>query len=195
MRNGRAASPFDTGAEPDYRVIDTTRMVACVKHRLCWLCGERLGAHLAFVLGPMCTINRIISEPPSHRECAEFAMKACPFLARPRMRRNLKDLPEQHVEAAGIHSGVNPGVMALWLTRTYKPIRATLGNPGTLFNIGEPEVVTWWHEGRAATRDEVDKAMAIGVARLNEMAKQEGAAAVRDLNKKWSEAQPYLPKR
>lgn len=28
---------------------------------------------MTFVVGPMCELNRISGEPPSHRECAEFS--------------------------------------------------------------------------------------------------------------------------
>ena len=50
------------------------------KRGLCWVCGEPLGVHKVYAIGPMCVINRTTSEPASHRDCAEFAVKACPFL-------------------------------------------------------------------------------------------------------------------
>ena len=60
----------------------------------CWLCGQTLGKHMTFPIGPMCAITRTTAEPPSHLACAEYAVKACPFLSQPRMRRNERDLPE-----------------------------------------------------------------------------------------------------
>jgi hypothetical protein len=72
---------------PDFRVIGPGKMRQAVTGDRCWLCGGILGKHRIFCIGPMCAINRITSEPPSHRECAEFAAEACPFLSQPRARR------------------------------------------------------------------------------------------------------------
>lgn len=81
--------PSDFGiGTADFRVIDARKIGVAIRERRCWVCGDRLGVHLAFLIGPMCAVNRVISEPPSHRECAEFSAQTCPFLSRPRMRRN-----------------------------------------------------------------------------------------------------------
>src|SRR5215467_3774641 len=66
--------------EPDFRVIKPGGAEIAYHRNLCWLCGQRLGTYKTFVIGPMCTLNRVSAEPPSHRDCAEFAAKACPFL-------------------------------------------------------------------------------------------------------------------
>lgn len=161
--------------EPDFRVIEPSVMADCVNNNRCWLCGDKMGVHLAFVLGPMCTINKLISEPPSHKECAEYALKVCPFLTRPRMRRNEKGLPDQYVEAAGFHNDRNPGIMALWITRSYQPFRPHAGRDGVLFRVGPYERVEWWKEGRRATRDEAVAALVEGYDVLAVEAAKEGA--------------------
>jgi hypothetical protein len=89
---------------PDFRVIEGGRIFEALKERRCWVCGEKLGRYLAFVIGPMCAINRITSEPPSHRDCALFAARACPFLTMPRMKRNERAKPEGYQEPAGFPS-------------------------------------------------------------------------------------------
>jgi hypothetical protein len=73
----------------DFRAIEPGRIARAYNKNLCWLCGEPLGKFVAFVIGPMCSINRISSEPPSHRDCAEYAVRACPFLTQPRAARSL----------------------------------------------------------------------------------------------------------
>lgn len=191
MSNGKLVTEPD--GEPDFRVVDHHRMVECVKQRKCWLCGEKLGVHLAFVLGPMCTINKVISEPPSHRECAEYALKVCPFLTRPRMRRNEKDLPTDHVEAAGRPFERNPGISAMWITRSYRPFKAHGGNQGVLFNVGPAEQVQWWKEGRLATRQEAMTALDDGYDVLRVDAEQEGPEALRALLSMLREAKLTLP--
>src|SRR5437879_3421217 len=84
----------DEAGEWDFRQISGQTILACFQRRLCWLCGEPLGQYLAFTIGPMCSINRVSSEPPAHRECAEYGVRACPFLSKPRMRRNREGLPD-----------------------------------------------------------------------------------------------------
>src|SRR5687768_6618400 len=79
------------GEEPDFRVVDPRKLLRCVKEKLCWVCGQPLDPIWVFVIGPMCGVNRISSEPPSHYQCARFSAEACPFLARPHMVRREND--------------------------------------------------------------------------------------------------------
>src|ERR1041385_2432550 len=64
----------------DFRVIGPGKIARAVQENRCWICGDTLGSYLCFPIGPMCAINRVTSEPPSHRECAEWSARACPFL-------------------------------------------------------------------------------------------------------------------
>lgn len=170
--------PSDFGAgQPDFRVIDTRKLAKALKQPHCWVCGEQMGVHRVFLIGPMCAINRVISEPPSHRECAEFAARACPFLANPRMRRNEKDLPEGK-EAAGFGLKRNPQAICLWETRDYRPFRAHAGNEGVLFKLGTPTRVDWYSHGRPATRAEVMESIDSGFPTLQELAVADGPDAV-----------------
>ena len=83
--------------KPDFRLADPEKMAICYRHRRCWLCGEQLGKFMAFVLGPMCAVNR--TAPSRHRITTARSMPAWPvrfLLSRgcgatkrtsPRMRR------------------------------------------------------------------------------------------------------------
>src|SRR5262249_43350028 len=153
-----------------------------IKLSLCWICGDALGRHRVFVIGPMCAINRVISEPPSHRECAEFAARGCPFLARPRMRRNEKDLPSNRIAAGGINIDRNPGACCLWEFKDYEPFRSTIGNDGILFHLGEPTRVDWYANGRTATREEVLHSIRTGFPALEEVARLQGGDSPAVLN-------------
>lgn len=175
---------------PDFRVIGPGKIAAAHNKKLCWVCGEPRGVHLCFPIGPMCSINRTIAEPPSHYDCARFSAMACPFLSKPRMRRNEKDLPTDHKLPAGEMIKRNPGVTCLWITRSYKPFR--VGN-GVLFRIGEPERVEWWAEGRPATRDEVLASIDSGYPLLMEIAAKEGPDAIKALGEYRDRAMPLLP--
>lgn len=171
---GRLGNEGEPDVAPDFRVVDTRKLLRAVRERRCWLCGKPMGRFLAFVIGPMCAVNRINSEPPSHRDCALFAMRACPFLARPRMRRNEIDLPPGMKPAPGVHLEHNPGVMALWITTGFEIVEPAYGNAGVLFQLGKPTSLDWYCEGRAASDDEIRSALAKGLPQLANVAAREG---------------------
>ena len=163
----------------------------------CWVCGDMLGKYMAFVLGPMCAINRIISEPPSHRDCAIFSAQACPFLSNPRMIRNEKGLIEDDkllpgfVEAAGNHIERNPGAVCVWITNAFAPFRPPKG--GVLFSVGDPLEVLWFAHGRQATREEVMTSIDTGFPQLQTLAQTEGTAAEKELAKMRDAALRLVP--
>jgi hypothetical protein len=178
---------------PDFRMISQGKIETAVKKRRCWVCGEPLGVNLAMTLGPMCAINRTISEPPSHRECAIYSAMACPFLSNPRMRRNEHNLPEDRQDAAGNGIKRNPGAVAVWITNKYRPFRPHTG--GVLFTFDYPSEVLWFANGRKATREEVDASINSGLPILFEDAAKEGPEAMRALNAAIARAEKWLPKR
>jgi hypothetical protein len=181
--------PFVEG-KPEFRGMDGEKLGLCVRLKRCWLCGQPLGVHMTFPIGPMCAVNRNIAEPPSHHECATYGARACPFLTQPRMRRNEKDLPEER-RIAGIGIKRNPGVTCLWTTKSYKVWRPRGG--GALFNIGDPEKVEWFAEGRPATRAEVLASMESGRPILQKVAADESEDAVVELAKMYDAALQLVP--
>jgi hypothetical protein len=177
--------------QPDFRVIRPSSVVNCVRKRLCWICGEPIGVRMAFVIGPMCAINRISSEPPSHKECAVFAARNCPFLSTPLARRREKDLPEERYVLDG-HIDHNPGVAAVWITKTYT---VTPVDTGYLFKIGTPLSIAFYCEGRLATRAEIDAAIDKGLPFAVEVARQEGDFGVLALTRQRQELERLLDNR
>lgn len=191
--DGETPTDFGVGT-PDFRVADQRKLVAAIKRKLCWVCGEPTGIHMAFTIGPMCAVNRVISEPPQHFQCAEFSAKGCPFLSQPRMRRNEKDLPTEKIDAAGMGLKRNPGVACVWVTRSYRLFKPEMGNPGVLFELGNPEAVHWYARGREATRAEVWESIESGFPALQELAEKQGSDAVKALDEYLARAMPLLPK-
>lgn len=175
----------------DFRIVDARKFQPAVERRLCWLCGLPLQSRLAFTIGPMCVINRTISEPPSHQSCAEFALIACPFLTQQEVRRRETDLPPDARPPAGFGIMRQPGAACLWITKSYRLMRENDGR--VLFRIGDPIAVSWWREGRAATRAEVLQSIESGYPILLEAAQQDGDAAVRDLEAARERAMGLLP--
>jgi hypothetical protein len=176
---------------PDFRVISADKRGRAYKHGLCWICGEPMGVHRVFAIGPMCLINLTTMEPASHRMCAEYAVQACPFLTQPRRRRNDEEaLPEgSHVDGDMIER--NPGVTALVECRGTR--RFSDGKGGWLIRLIEPTRVDWWTYGRQATRAEIDASMESGYPLLFEPAVAEGPSAVVELLGLKNAATKWLP--
>jgi hypothetical protein len=188
---------WENGA-PEFRVADGEKWARAVRDRLCWVCGDPLGAYLVFVIGPMCGINRTTAEPPCHRECAEWSARNCPFLTRPQMVRREDEIVnnERHAkEGAGCPITRNPGVTLLWTTREYRVFSD--GRGGRLIRIGSPRAVAWYAHGRPATREEVAESVRTGLPLLEELAiaqdRQEGAGAVSALHNAAREFERLYP--
>jgi hypothetical protein len=64
-----------------------------ITERLCPICGERLYRGMWFVGGPGSALHPrgAFIDPPMHRECAEYALKVCPYLAAPRYNGRVDD--------------------------------------------------------------------------------------------------------
>lgn len=194
--------PFFVGTTPqgerDFRIADSRKLRDCIRHHLCWVCGEKLGRFKSFVIGPMCGITRTSAEPPSHYECAQYSVKYCPFLSRPNMkRRDHEGLKEMGTTAAGEMIERNPGVSAIWTTMEFSLFDD--GRGGILFEVGEPIPggVEWWREGRLATRDEVMASIDSGIPALRAMCDREvgdaRAASHAELDAMRARLENYIP--
>jgi hypothetical protein len=178
----------DKNGEPDFRYADFAFRTRAYKTELCWVCGQKLGRHRVFAIGPMCVVNRTTMEPPAHRECATWSVKACPFLSRPKMRRNDK-MPEE-VFVPGTMIARNPGCVCLYEGDGYKAFDA--GN-GWLIRLGEPVRVEWWAEGREATRAEVFASIDSGYPLLLAEARKDGSEAIAELADLLARAMTLMP--
>jgi hypothetical protein len=176
---------------PDFRVIETEYFRQALQRSLCWICGQRRSAKATFVIGPMCAINRVSAEPPSHHACAVYAAQQCPFLNDPARRRGPAHMPDGTTKPGGKSIDRNPGVCLLWTSRTYRPIPTPTG---PVVRIGEPlGDVEWWCEGRPATRGEVEASIESGLPLLRDAAEAEGRAAQLHLARSIERAYRLLP--
>lgn len=174
--------------EPDFRIMCSTAIREALDTGRCWVCGQTLGSNLAFNIGPMCAVNRISAEPPSHRDCADWSARACPFLSKPKASRREAKMPEETKELPGVAIMRNPGVALVWVTRKYelKPV-----DNGVLFEIGDPQEVRWYAEGREATREEIMHSIDSGMPRLREMCFNDRDE--RQLTRQYDEAVELVP--
>jgi len=178
--------------KPEFRIMSPLKWKRAVREKLCWICGAKLRAYQVFVLGPMCGITRTTSEPPCHRECARWAARFCPFLARPHAkRRGEEELLEMGAASVGGNAiKRNPGVALLWCARDFEVWRPEAG--GVLITVGEPISWEWWAEGRIATRAEVMESIRTGLPFLEAEAQQQ-EGAMENLRRRVLDFQQYLP--
>lgn len=170
--NDPVSGPEVAGAKPDFRIVGADKRVRAIRESRCWVCGEKLGVHKAFVIGPMCAINKTTAEPPCHQDCAEWSAIACPFLSRPEMRRREESLPvEKKID--GNHLDRNPGCMLVWTTPHFSPFRVD-DEGGWLIRLGKPEQIRAFAEGRLATLAEVMESIRTGYPHLEEAAIVDG---------------------
>lgn len=175
---------------PDFRVIDARKLPRAVFDRLCWVCGEGLGRYLAFTIGPMCAVNRVSAEPPSHRECAEYSAKTCPFLSNPKAVRRDSQLPTDVKDLPGHALRRNPGVTLIWVTKGYTVLRQP---DGMLFRLDDPVDTVWYCEGRPATRQEVAASLATRMPALQAIALRDGMDAMATLEAQYQAAMAHIP--
>jgi hypothetical protein len=181
--------PTINGA-PEFRAVDPRRIQEADRKGLCWICGRKLGTMKCFVIGPMCAVNRVSAEPPSHLECARFAVTACPFLSRPLAKRaTADDLP--HAPPPGLMIERNPGVTLIWRTQSYRT--ETQPEGGFLFRIGAPLQTEWYAQGRPATHAEIIESIETGLPLLRQYAELDGPAAVADFERSVERAVKLVP--
>jgi hypothetical protein len=195
-RHGRPTPWFvhrDEDGAPEFRVIRRGGIIDALRFDWCWVCGQPRGRHAAFVIGPMCALNRVSAEPPSHLPCAIYSALACPFLSTPNMTRRERGLPEGTTEPAGHMIRRNPGVALVWSTRTWSTFRTGPGPADLLFDIGEPTATRWFTEGRDATRAEVLASIDSGLPLLREQAERDGPDAVAALDRMHTAALRLVP--
>lgn len=159
----------------DFRAIRTNGVPKAVNSKICWLCGEKLGRFVTFCVGPMCVVNGISAEPPSHKSCAKYAVQACPFLTKPKMQRNEKNMIEGSTEPGGIMIKRNPGVAVLWTCTNYK------WSARGLFTMGEPSHLEAWREGRRAALDEIQESVDTGLPFLRKACDEEPTSSLQRL--------------
>lgn len=185
--------PFVEG-KPEFRAMDAQKFATALRGNLCWVCGTKMGTTKAFVAGPMCGINRTSAELPCHLACAIWSAKNCPFLTNPRQVRREDDVltvQNMREKAAGLAIARNPGVVMIWITRSFEVFNDGHGKP--LIHMGEPDSVLWFACGREATRAEVQESIDTGLPILEAAARTEHGG-LEALNRYVVRFQRYLPK-
>jgi len=167
LPDGSKVNERTPNAKPNFPIIDMDRAQICRKRNACWICGKQLGTYRWFVMGPGSAITRTALEPPSHRDCAKYAVRVCPFMLNPNKQINNNAARNAVVELIGSVPPDNPGVSVLWATKSYDLLPVDPSRGIFYYRPHEPDVVEFWREGRHATRAEIDAAIDRSLARGN----------------------------
>jgi hypothetical protein len=182
--------------KPDFRVMDSRKRVQAHVDNLCFTCGQPLTRNRSgqpqgtFVVGPMCVVNLVSAEPPSHVECAEWSAMACPFLTNADKERRKAHLPDGVENPGGVMIERNPGVTAL--VASFRWFVQPEDNGSILFRF-RPHAVTWMAEGKRATTGQVLGAIETGINALTDMAAAEDAEALDVLAVQMARGLSYVP--
>jgi len=112
----------------DFTITDHDRVGRCAAERLCGVCGLRLGYWIAFLGGPQSaeSARGAYSDPPMHEECAEWALRLCPYIVSHRVPRR-SDLIDPAGAAVARPPGEDPAHPEAWViavTRSYKTFQS-----------------------------------------------------------------------
>jgi hypothetical protein len=191
--------------KPDFRVMNLDSYRAAIRRRLCWVCGNRLPSSQlrlgkievlglrphTFVAGPMCLVNKVSAEPPSHPRCAQWAARACPFLSNPEKRRREGGIDQSQVGTIGGTAIMrNPGVTGLFHVKRWWVERVPNGQVIRFDSVVHAD---WLCEGREATPGEVRASIDSGLPAVREVAESEGPEAVAQLRAAVRESERWLP--
>jgi hypothetical protein len=134
---------FDDQGNPDFRALDMKKWTHAVNTKRCGICGQPLGGRMAFVGGPLSMANRLFTDLPMHRTCAEYALRVCPFIAAPKFAYSPK---VEGVRVATSVSDTRPERFGLGISRGFSVAQLPSGD--IVLHAKPFEEITWWREGR-----------------------------------------------
>lgn len=162
-----ASVEIKDGVPADFTITDPYVWMRFVQERRCGVCGQFLGAYKIFVGGALSIANRLFYDLGMHRDCAEYALRVCPYLAAPRFAHR-RSVPEGTTVLKGA-SDKRPDVFGLGVTKSYLPVQAGEDVVVRAFPWVEP--IVWWQHGQPGAEEpenyrhymaEIDKATAEG---------------------------------
>jgi hypothetical protein len=165
---------------PDLRVSDPDKTARAVAEGRCWICGDRFdrsdGSRMrTFIVGPTSAFSRLGEEPPSHRRCALYAARSCPFLSNPGRARRPAGLPAsvERLDDDGFGPVLeNPGVVLLWMCRRYDV--DWLSDGLAAFRLPYPSGLYAYCGGLPALRDQLDAAVDVAERQTRDRARDAG---------------------
>ena len=145
---------IDRAGKPQFTINDGDRVEQCRKKTLCSICGKRIAGAPWFVGGSRCFVHErgAFVDPPVHRECGEYALRVCPFLATPYSGR----IDDAKLSPEGLPEGMallrleymqpdQPERFGFGCSANYRIVRPAPGE--WLYAVFKWEYVEWWRHG------------------------------------------------
>jgi hypothetical protein len=105
----------------DFRLLDAEKQRICCEYKKCAICGQKLLKGLYyFISGPMGAMNKVSTDPPMHKECAEFSLLACPHMFYEKADRRTAGLDELPVTSIPEMIMQKPTAMFMVQASSYK---------------------------------------------------------------------------
>lgn len=83
--------------KPDFRYQHVEVQQECLSRKVCPICGFKLPKdYCYFITGPVGMKNGVASDPPMHRECAEYSLQACPHMYFEKAERRTDTNPSEY---------------------------------------------------------------------------------------------------
>lgn len=82
----------DSDGRPHFTINDDQKVEWALRRHLCGICGQKLYPKRQWLVGgPLSAFHDhgAYIDGPLHRECAEYALQVCPFLAAPNYSRRI----------------------------------------------------------------------------------------------------------
>jgi hypothetical protein len=129
--------------KPNFRAQDPYKWETGVQDKLCGICGTKLGKRMAFVGGPKSIKSRYFTDLPMHESCAQYALKACPFIAMPKFTYLEQSAPELAVNP--LVSDQRPEMFGIGITSKMKVVQL---QGHSVIKAGAFSRVQFWKDGQ-----------------------------------------------
>lgn len=105
---------IDDGGRPHFQINDERLRQGCIKADNCVICGRKLFRGRWFVGGPLSAFSErgLYIDPPLHKECMEYAMAVCPYLAAPNYGKEIGTKTLKGRTTSGVGIKVDPTTIA-----------------------------------------------------------------------------------
>ena len=140
---------IDGNGVPDFRILDAPKRLKCLRDRLCGICGTKLEYWIVFIGGPVSCTARQFLDPAMHPECADFSLRYCPHLARPKSHYSTRPVPTE-IQQSMVMSDIRPDKFGRYRTRSY---RMYMRDNDQLALADAPVEITW-HSDKSVPKGE-----------------------------------------
>jgi hypothetical protein len=151
---------IDRAGLPQFTINDARKVEQCRRKHLCGLCGKRMDDGFWFVGGARCFTHPhgAFVDPPNHYECAEYALRVCPFLAAPNYGKRI-DLGKMTEASYGTSMAIiahnsmppaQPERFGLGQTSRYRLVETSPADPIGLYVVENWQYLEWWRNGEPA---------------------------------------------